>query len=238
MAIDDRIRDEKMQYDINREAAKLSALSSGKIDKYEYLTSEEILPSDQGRVIEQAKFTYSPLGKALEKQRKTIEEQGKKTVEVLDVLKPNTQKLTIKDVIPENALSEEAKNELNKIKGIEKTVNRENLVHRTNEYTNSFKNFRTINTFGRDIYNGTITLKEANKDERSLLVENMRKNPQNPEKKKQKKDILKNLYALLNGRKKVLDAFERGIFLMELKVQVFQTYLRKLRSLTIQILKY
>ena len=79
MTIDDIIKDEKLQYDINREAAKL-ALSSGKIDNYEYLTGEEILPSDQCRIIEQAKFTYSPLGKAFEEQIKTIEEQGKKQV--------------------------------------------------------------------------------------------------------------------------------------------------------------
>ena len=61
MTIDDQIEDEKLQYDINREAAKISALSSGKIDKYEYLTGEEILPSNQKQVIEQAKFTNSPL---------------------------------------------------------------------------------------------------------------------------------------------------------------------------------
>ena len=63
MTIEDEIRDEKLQYDIDREAAKISALSSGKIDKYEYLTGEEILPSNQQKIIEQAKFTYSPLGK-------------------------------------------------------------------------------------------------------------------------------------------------------------------------------
>ena len=68
MTIDDKIGDEKLQHDINREAAKILALSSRKIDKYEYLTGEEILPPDQRRVIEQAKFTYSPLGKAFEKQ--------------------------------------------------------------------------------------------------------------------------------------------------------------------------
>ena len=73
MTIEDQIKVEKLQYDINREAAKISALSSGKIDKYEYLTGEEILPSNQ----RQAKFTYSPLGKAFEKQTKTIEDQGK-----------------------------------------------------------------------------------------------------------------------------------------------------------------
>ena len=68
MTIDDKIRDEKLQYDINREAVKISALSSGKIDKYEYLTDKEILPLDQRRVIEQVKFIYSPLRKALEKK--------------------------------------------------------------------------------------------------------------------------------------------------------------------------
>ena len=66
MTIEDQIRDEKLQYNINREAAKASALSSGKIGKYEYLTGEEILPSNQ--IIEQFKFSYSPLGKAFEKQ--------------------------------------------------------------------------------------------------------------------------------------------------------------------------
>ena len=78
MTIDDQIRDEKLQYDINREAAKISALSSNKIGKYEYLTGEEILPSNQKQIIEQAKFTYSPLERAFEKQIKTIEDQGKK----------------------------------------------------------------------------------------------------------------------------------------------------------------
>ena len=52
MILDDKIRDEKLQYDIKREAAKIFALSSRKIDKYEYLTDEEILPSDQRKVIE------------------------------------------------------------------------------------------------------------------------------------------------------------------------------------------
>ena len=87
MTINDQIRDEKLRYDINREAAKMSALSSGKIHKYEYHTGEDILPSNQQQIIEQAKFTYSPLGKAFEKQIKTIEDQGQKQVEVLNTLK-------------------------------------------------------------------------------------------------------------------------------------------------------
>ena len=84
MTIDDKIRDEKLQCDINREAAEISALSSGKVDEYEYFTCEEILPFDQRRVIERAKFTYSPLGKALEKQRKTIEDRGKKQIKATE----------------------------------------------------------------------------------------------------------------------------------------------------------
>ena len=79
MTIDDKIKDEKIQYDINIEVAKISALSSGKIDKYEYFTNEETLSSDQSRIIKQAKFAYSPLGKAFEKQVKAIEKQRKKT---------------------------------------------------------------------------------------------------------------------------------------------------------------
>ena len=67
MTTHDNIGDEKLQYDINREAVKILALPSRKTDKYEYLTGEEILPSVQNRRIEQAKFTYSPLGKAFEK---------------------------------------------------------------------------------------------------------------------------------------------------------------------------
>ena len=69
MTVDDNIRDEKLQYDTNREVAKISALSSGKIDKYEYLTDEEILASNQRQIIEQANFTYSPFSKAFEKQQ-------------------------------------------------------------------------------------------------------------------------------------------------------------------------
>ena len=72
MTIEDKIKDEKLQYHINREAAKISALSSGKIDKYEYLTGEEILPSNKQQIIEQTKFTYSPLEKLLKNKQKLL----------------------------------------------------------------------------------------------------------------------------------------------------------------------
>ena len=78
MIIIDKNRDQKLKYDSNREAAKISPLSSGKIHKYEYLTCKKILPSDQSRIIEQATFACSPLGKSFEKQMKAIENQGEK----------------------------------------------------------------------------------------------------------------------------------------------------------------
>ena len=87
-------------------------------------------------------------------------------------------------------------------------VERENLVYRTNEYTFSFKNFPTKNTFGRDIYNSKITLKEADENQSNLLAEIMnfksKTKPQNPEEKQKKKDILKNLYLFLMAEKEFL----------------------------------
>ena len=88
MTINDQIKDEKLQYDINREAAKISALSSGKLHKYEHLSGEDILPSNQQQIIKQTKFIYSRLGKAFDKQIKIIEDQGKKHVDALEILKP------------------------------------------------------------------------------------------------------------------------------------------------------
>ena len=80
----DTIRDEKLQYDVNSEAVKTSAILSGKTDKYEYFTGEEILPPDQRRVIEQGNFTFSQLWKALERQIRTIEDQGRKKIKAVE----------------------------------------------------------------------------------------------------------------------------------------------------------
>ena len=201
MTIEDKIKDEKLQYDINREAAKISALSSGKINKYEYLIDKEILPSNQQQIIEQAKFTYSPLGKAFEKQTKTIEDQGEKQINAIN-------DSTIKKYIPENILNDETKKELDKISEIEKDVDREKLVYKTYIHTYDFKNFQTIRTFARDIYNGETSLEEANEDQRKLLDEiiyfNKKTKPKNERTKQEKEDVIKNLRNFYNGRKKSL----------------------------------
>ena len=78
MTINDQIRDEKLKY-----------VNYSKFHKYECLTGEDILPSNQQQIIEQAKFTYSPFGEAFEKQIKTIEDQGKNQIDALNTLKSN-----------------------------------------------------------------------------------------------------------------------------------------------------
>ena len=165
MTIDDQISGEKLQYDINWEAAKISALSSGKIHKYEYLTGEDILPVNQQQIIQQARFTYSPLGKAFEKQI-NIKDQAERQIETLKSIR----KLSVEDVIPNSTFAtDEANEELNKIKEIEKNVNREKLFYKSNKNTYNFKEFQTIRTFGEDIYNGEISLDEADEYQSDLV---------------------------------------------------------------------
>ena len=171
--------------------------------------------------MEQAKFTYSPFGKAFEKQIKTIEDQGQKQVEALITVKSNNQ-LTIENGIPKNALNnDETKKGLDKIKEIEKNIDRGKLIYKTNEYIYSFKNFQTIKTFGRDIYERKIMIEEADEYQKDLLVKIMsfkkHTKPWSPEKRQEKEIILKNLYRFFEGRERVLDAFESKIFLTKSK---------------------
>ena len=128
MTIEDQIRDEKLQYDNNTETAKICTSSSGKIDKYEYLTGEEILPSNQQQIIEKAKFTYSTLGKAFEKHTKIIEDQGEKQVDALKSLKPFDKQLpSIRDLTSKEKLNSEIVHDIERIEEEERRVDRNGL---------------------------------------------------------------------------------------------------------------
>ena len=186
MTIENQIKDEKLQYDINRKAAKISALSSGKIDKHEYLTGEEILPSNQQQIIQQAKFTYSPLGKAFEKQIKTIQNQGKKQV---DALKTSHKKLpSIKDFITIENFNPEIIVEIKRIEEIEKNVDRDKMVYKSTGKIYDFRGFKTIRTYGNEIRKNVFSLAAANIEQAKLLahIQDFMKNtkPQDPEQKK------------------------------------------------------
>ena len=172
MTIDDKIRDEKLQYDLNREAAKISALSSGKIHKYEYLTGEDILPSNQQQIIEQAKFTYSLLGKAFEKQIKTIEDQGGKQIDAIENLKDtNKQAVNINDDEEDKLLHSNEREifrniynkRLDKIEELTKKVDGNNLTF-TILSTGETYNFTGKNdplSLLNKIRNGEITIERA-----------------------------------------------------------------------------
>ena len=217
MTIEDQIKDEKLQYDINREAAKISALSSGKLDKYEYLTGEEILPSNQQQIIQQAKFNYSPLGKAIEKQIKTIKNQGEKQAVALESLNvPNKKLSSIKDFIPIENLNPEIINEIKRIEEIEKKVDRNKMVYKGANKTYDFRNFKTICTFGNEIRNNVITLDTANIEQANLLSYvydfSKKTRPRNPAQKQTKAGIVDSVTSLVQGREMVINAFKSGIF--------------------------
>ena len=210
MTVEDQIKDEKLQYDINREAAK----TSGKLDKYEYLTGEEIVPSNQQQIIQQAKFTYSPLGKALEKQRKTIEDQGEKQV---NALKTSYKKLpSIKDFVPTERFNLEIINEIKRIEEIEKSVDRDKMVYKSTRRIYDFRGFKTIRTYGNDIRNNVTSLKAANLEQANLMDHFhdfvKKAKPQDPEQKKLRSDVVDSVSALVKGRELMYNAFRSGIF--------------------------
>ena len=210
MTIDDKINDKTLPHDINGEVAKLS---SGKIDKYEYLTGKEILPSDQSRIIEQAKSTYSLLGKAFEKQIKTIEDQGIKEVEALKVLKPekNWELETSEGLFLENIRCNKITNKLDEIKELEEKIKRKDLMYKTNQYEYDFQQYETIRSFSESIYFAKITTDKAEEDQRNLLKDiiefNEKSRPRAKEEQDKKRDTYETVYALYEGREIFLNDF-------------------------------
>ena len=105
-------------------------------------------------------------------------------------------------------MNDEAKKEIDKISKIEKNVDREMLVYKSSEYTYSFQNFQTIRTFGRDIYNGEITLKEAEEDQTSLLAKIInfknKTKPRDRKKNSKRRMSLKTCITSLMAEKKSL----------------------------------
>ena len=190
MTIDDKIRDEKLKYDIHREAAKVSASSPGKIDKYEFLTGEERLPFDQNTIIEQAKFNYSPLGKAFEIEIKTIKDQDLKQVQALRALKLEENKEVIKSIegtSPKEMRANEIKNKIHEVKKWEEKIKREDLKCKTKNYTYDFQQNETIRSFDESVYTRKAIIAEAEEDQSNLLENLVKFNCKSGPKKKEGK---------------------------------------------------
>ena len=143
--IDAKIRDEKLQCNINREATKILALSSRKIAKYEYLTGEEILPFKQRQIIEQAKFTYSPLVKAFEKQ---IE----KKVNAIKTLDYSIKLKQIEGIFPQSLMNDLIRAKLKEVGELQDTIKLDGLNYKSKrEKTYNFSKYSLPIVFLRDI---------------------------------------------------------------------------------------
>ena len=126
-----------------------------------------MLPSDQSRIIEQAKFTYSPLGTGFEKQIKTIQDQGTKHVEALKALKPkeNQELETTEGLFRKKIRNNKIKNEIDEIKKCEKRNKRKDLVYKGNKYKYDFQQYEAIRSFNESICTGKIDIDEAEMDQ-------------------------------------------------------------------------
>ena len=118
-------------------------------------------------------------------------------------------------------INDESKKELDKIKKIEDNIDREKLVYQASGNTYDFRKFQTMRTFGEDIYDGQITLEEADKDQSDLLNENKNFSdktwPKNYKKKQEKKITLDSLYNFFEAREMVLNGLKSKIFLIKSK---------------------
>ena len=223
MTIEDQIKDEKLQYYINREAAKISALSSGKIDKYEYLTGEEILPSNQQQIIQQAKFAYSPLGKAFEKQIKTIKDRGEKQVKAIQNKQiVNVNKDSYKDKLllsKEREIFKDIYNKrLDKIEELNNKIDFDNLEYivYSNKKIYNFSELKDPLTLLDEIKKDKMTLEEVKNYQKNYLdyLKNIRKGNKNVK----QRETLANLNMFYNARVEVIKFIEDyGPMILEAK---------------------
>ena len=223
MTIEDQIKDEKLQYDINKEAAKISALSSGKIDKYEYLTGEEILPSNQQQIIQQAKSAYSPLGKALEKQIITIEDPGKKQVKAIQdnkqiVNKDDDYKDKLLLSREREAFKDIYNKRLDKIEELSNKIDYNDLRYAVvnNRTSYNFSELEDPLTFLNDIKKGETSLEEAKATQQNYFdyLNIIRKGNKNAKQRKS----LANINMLYNARNDAIKFIEDyGSMILEAK---------------------
>ena len=207
MNVDDQIKDEKLQYDVNREAGKISALSYGKFNKYEYLTGEEVLPSNKQQIIEQAKFKYSPLGKAFEKQVKSIEDQGKKEIEALEDLK-------LKEITQDKTKPIEYNkyfiDELAKIQKSVKPIYFNDLIYYykgSNEPIN-FNEYKGVINIFKNIHSGDKTLEHIEQEQNKFKKEiNIIKQGNKKKRSEKQQETIDNIENLYRPRQEVVNMF-------------------------------
>ena len=179
------------------------------------------------------------MGKAFEKQINTIKDQGEKQVEALNTFKFNNAKLKNKNkdenIFPKNAFTNnEAKDEFNKVIELAKNIDREKLLYNAGKYKYDFRKSKTLKTFSRDIYEGKISLEQAD-EEQSYLANEIDKfsKETKPIKKQYRRVVFKYLRDFLNATEMVLNGFKSKIFLTEsIGIGILNTNHSKLKILT------
>ena len=229
-----KIMQNDAQYDLDRKAAKVSALSSNNLGKYEYLSFEDL--GLKPNAIEQAKFEYSPLGKVFtqrfdkndQKERlfrrlKNIEGKNK---EQLNVLKDQLEKQPIiskvknpnfNNVSFRNLLDAKSMEVFNEIRDQDEIIyySRLNFITSSKKYTFKFGDFMSLGKLAKNIYNGNFSLDVAKQEQRKMenvLERTIDYNPVKTLYKNQKANILLNAKEFYKGKKEVLIAFEENLF--------------------------
>ena len=219
--LDRKIKQNESQYNLDREAAKISALSSNNLDKYELLTGEDLglKPS----TVEKAELEYSPLGKVfnkglsvkdkkegLLKRLKNIEDKNKVKNKV-----ENKDIIEVTDSVDE-PLSSKAKELLKEIKIIQKNVNHRKLkIKGGNMKEYDFSDYRTFKELFRDLYYRKVTTDEAeSKQEEFDIVLHVLKEykPKNDKYVTLKNNLLDNASKFYKGREKIIEGFKNGVF--------------------------
>ena len=211
--LDDKIKAEKVTHDLGQESAKISALKSGNIDKYEYLTGQEIIPTGQAADLAHAKFEYSPLGKAFEKQVKTIKEQGEKQVKAIENTLMPIQQRTNTDYshLPPNQLKKAMEDRYRQIQNLESQIEGDLKYDKNHNLEGVARGPVLI----REIFLDNVSLDEAEAEQSRLtgkLANLKRGAPKKPEKIQLKERYMRNAGHVLDSREKVLKAFRSGLF--------------------------
>ena len=214
MTINDQIRDEKLQHDINRKDAEISALSSDKTDRYEYLTGKELLPSNQQQIIEQANFTYFLLGKAFEKQRKTTEDQGRKQIEALkEQTKAVEEKSVDKHSMQRKIYNWLRKERTREIQKMSNEIDYDDLIYyfKGPSYPVNFTEYEDPEDIYDKTKNWDKTIQEAEEDHKkfeSKLGDITSGNPDH--KSTNQSNTIKNAQSLYKSRQKIIDLFNNN----------------------------
>ena len=223
--LDRKIKQNESQYDLEREAAKISALSSNNLDKYELLTGEDLglKPS----TFEQAKFEYSPLGKVFNKglsedyKKKGILKRLKNIEDKDEIKNKIKNKVENKDIIEvtdfvDEPLSRKA-NELSKeIKIIQKNVNYRKLkIKGGNMKEYDFSDYKTFKELFRDLYYRTVAIDkaESKQEEFNIVLQHLKEyNPEHDKYVTLKNNLIDNASKFYEGREKINEGFKNKVF--------------------------